>query len=74
MNHLYKKLIHQRLSQIKDAHIKIKDGKVTKQYGKFDKLSAKIEVLDSAFYKNIIFGGTIGQVNPLLGVNGEVQT
>ena len=60
MNHLYKKLIHQKLSQIKDAHIKIKDGKVTKQYGKFDKLSAKIEVLDSAFYKNIIFGGTIG--------------
>ena len=60
MNHLYKKLIHQRLSQIKDAHIKIKDGKVTKQYGKSDKLSAKIEVLDSAFYRNIIFGGTIG--------------
>ena len=55
MNHLYKKLIHQKLSQIKDAHIKIKDGKVTKKYGKFDKLSAKIEVLDSAFYKNIIF-------------------
>ena len=27
MNHLYKKIIHQRLSQIKDAQITIKDGK-----------------------------------------------
>ena len=60
MNHLYKKLVQQRLSQIKDAQISIKDGKSTKQYGKSDKLSAKIEVLDCAFYKNIIFGGTIG--------------
>ena len=60
MNHLYKKLVLKRLSQIKDAQISIKDGKSTKQYGKSDKLSAKIEVLDSAFYGNIIFGGTIG--------------
>ena len=60
MNHLYKKLVLQRLGQIKDAQISIKDGKSTKQYGKSDKLSAKIEVLDCAFYKNIIFGGTIG--------------
>ena len=60
MNHLYKKLVLQRLGQIKDAQISIKDGKSTKQYGKSDKLSAKIEVLDRAFYKNIIFGGTIG--------------
>ena len=60
MNHLYNKLVQQKLSQIKDAQISIKDGKSTKQYGKSDKLSAKIEVLDNAFYKNIIFGGTIG--------------
>ena len=60
MNYLYKKLIHQRLSQIKDAQIIIKDGKSTKRYGKPGKLSATIDVLDTAFYKSIIFGGTIG--------------
>ena len=60
MNYLYKKLIHQRLSQIKDAQIIIKDGKSTKRYGKPGKLSATIDVLDTAFYKSIIFEGTIG--------------
>ena len=60
MNHLYKKIIHQRLSQIKDAHIIIKDGKSINKYGKPVNLSAKINILDTAFYKNIILGGTIG--------------
>ena len=60
MNHLYKKIIHQRLSQIKDAHIIIKDGKSINKYGKPGNLSAKINILDTAFYKNIILGGTIG--------------
>ena len=60
MNHLYKKLIHQRLCQIEDAQIIIKDGNSTKRYGKPGKLSAKINILDTAFYKNIILGGTIG--------------
>ena len=60
MNHLYKKIIHQRLSQIKDAHIIIKDGKSIKKYGKPGNLSAKINILDTVFYKNIILGGTIG--------------
>ena len=60
MNHLYKKIIHQRLSQIKDAHIIIKDGKSINKYGKPGNLSAKINILDSVFYKNIILGGTIG--------------
>ena len=60
MNHLYKKIIHQRLSQIKDAHIIISDGKSINKYGKPGNLSAKINILDTAFYKNIILGGTIG--------------
>lgn len=60
MNHLYKKIIHQRLSQIKDAHIIIKDGKSINKYGKPGNLLAKINILDTAFYKNIILGGTIG--------------
>ena len=60
MNHLYKKIIHQRLSQIKDAHIIIKDGKSINKFGKPGNLSAKINILDTAFYKNIILGGTIG--------------
>tara|TARA_B110000444_G_scaffold88835_1_gene83977 strand:- start:2 stop:1195 length:1194 start_codon:yes stop_codon:yes gene_type:complete len=60
MNHLYKKIIHQRLSQIKDAHIIIRDGKSINKYGKPGNLSAKINILDSVFYKNIILGGTIG--------------
>jgi cyclopropane-fatty-acyl-phospholipid synthase len=60
MNHLYKKIIHQRLSQIKDAHIIIKDGKSINKYGKPGNLSAKINILDTVFYKNIILGGTIG--------------
>ena len=60
MNHLYKKIIHQRLSQIKDAHIIISDGKSINKYGKPGNLSAKINILDSVFYKNIILGGTIG--------------
>ena len=60
MNHLYKKIIHQRLSQIKDAHIIIKDGKSINKYGKPGNLSAKINILDTAFYKNIVLGGTIG--------------
>ena len=60
MNHLYKKIIHQRLSQIKDAHIIIKDGKSIIKYGKLGNLSAKINILDTVFYKNIILGGTIG--------------
>ena len=60
MNHLYKKIIHQRLSQIKDAHIIINDGKSINKYGKPGNLSAKINILDTAFYKNIIHGGTIG--------------
>ncbi|MDC0931484.1 cyclopropane-fatty-acyl-phospholipid synthase [Methylophilaceae bacterium] len=60
MNHLYKKIIHQRLSQIKDAHIIIKDGKSINKYGKPGNLSAKINILDTIFYKNIILGGTIG--------------
>ena len=60
MNHLYKKIIHQRLSQIKDAHIIINDGKSINKYGKPGNLSAKINILDTAFYKNIILGGTIG--------------
>ena len=60
MNHLYKKIILQRLSQIKDAHIIIKDGKSINKYGKPGNLSAKINILDTAFYKNIILGGTIG--------------
>ena len=60
MNHLYKKIIHQRLSQIKDAHIIINDGKSINKYGKPGNLSAKINILDSVFYKNIILGGTIG--------------
>ncbi len=60
MNHLYKKLIHQRLSQIEDAQMIIRDGKSTNRYGKAGKLSATIDVLDAVFYKSIIFGGTIG--------------
>ena len=60
MNHLYKKIIHQRLSQIKDAHIIIKDGKSINKFGKPGNLSAKINILDAVFYKNIILGGTIG--------------
>jgi cyclopropane-fatty-acyl-phospholipid synthase len=60
MNHLYKKIIHQRLSQIKDAHIIIKDGKSISKFGKPGNLSAKINILDTVFYKNIILGGTIG--------------
>ena len=60
MNHLYKKIIHQRLSQIKDAHIIINDGKSINKYGKPGNLSAKINILDTVFYKNIILGGTIG--------------
>jgi len=60
MNHLYKKIIHQRLSQIIDAQIVIKDGESTIQYGKCGNLSARIDVLEPAFYKNIIFGGSIG--------------
>ena len=60
MNHLYKKIIHQRLSQIKDAHIIINDGKSINKFGKPGNLSAKINILDTAFYKNIILGGTIG--------------
>ena len=60
MNHLYKKIIHQRLSQIKDAHIIIKDGKSINKFGKPGNLSAKINILDAIFYKNIILGGTIG--------------
>lgn len=60
MNHLYKKIILQRLSQIKDAHIIISDGKSINKYGKPGNLSAKINILDSVFYKNIILGGTIG--------------
>ena len=60
MNNLYKKIIHQRLSQIKDAHIIIKDGKSINKFGKPGNLSAKINILDTAFYKNIILGGTIG--------------
>lgn len=60
MNHLYKKIIHQRLSQIKDAHIIISDGKSINKYGKPGNLSAKINILDTVFYKNIILGGTIG--------------
>jgi len=60
MNHLYKKIIHQRLSQIKDAHIIIKDGKSINKYGKLGNLSAKINILDTVFYKSIILGGTIG--------------
>ena len=60
MNHLYKKIIHQRLSQIKDAHIIIKDGKSINKFGKPGNLSAKINILDAIFYKTIILGGTIG--------------
>tara|TARA_B100001142_G_scaffold277391_1_gene286940 strand:- start:413 stop:1606 length:1194 start_codon:yes stop_codon:yes gene_type:complete len=60
MNRLYKKITHQRLSQIKDGHIIIKDGESISKYGKQGNLSAKINVLDSVFYKNIILGGTIG--------------
>ena len=60
MNHLYKKIIHQRLSQIKDAHIIIKDGKSINKFGKPGNLSAKINILEAVFYKNIILGGTIG--------------
>ena len=60
MNHLYKKIIHQRLSQVKDAHIIIKDGKSINKFGKPGNLSAKINILDTVFYKNIILGGTIG--------------
>ena len=60
MNHLYKKIIHQRLSQIKDAHIIINDGKSINKFGKPGNLSAKINILDIVFYKNIILGGTIG--------------
>ena len=60
MNHLYKKIIHQRLSQIKDAHIIINDGISINKYGKPGNLSAKINILDTVFYKNIILGGTIG--------------
>tara|TARA_B110000261_G_scaffold36263_1_gene42064 strand:- start:3601 stop:4794 length:1194 start_codon:yes stop_codon:yes gene_type:complete len=60
MNHLYKKIIHQRLSQIKDAHIIINDGKSINKFGKPGNLSAKINILDTVFYKNIILGGTIG--------------
>ena len=60
MNHLYKKIIHQRLSQIKDAHIIIKDGKSINKFGKPGNLSAKINILDTVFYKTIILGGTIG--------------
>ena len=60
MNHLYKKIIHQRLSQIKDAHIIIKDGESINKFGKPGNLSAKINILDTVFYKNIILGGTIG--------------
>ena len=60
MNHLYKKIIHQRLSQIKDAHIIIKDGKSINKFGKPGNLSAKVNILDIVFYKNIILGGTIG--------------
>ncbi|MDA7842950.1 cyclopropane-fatty-acyl-phospholipid synthase family protein [Methylophilaceae bacterium] len=60
MNHLYKKIIHQRLSQIKDAHIIINDGRSINKYGKPGNLSAKINILDTVFYRNIILGGTIG--------------
>ena len=60
MNHLYKKIIHQRLSQIKDSHIIIKDGKSINKFGKPGNLSAKINILDTVFYKTIILGGTIG--------------
>ena len=60
MNRLYKKITHQRLSQIKDGHIIITDGESISKYGKQGNLSAKINVLDSVFYKNIILGGTIG--------------
>jgi cyclopropane-fatty-acyl-phospholipid synthase len=60
MNRLYKKITQQRLSQIKDGHIIIKDGESISKYGKQGNLSAKINVLDSVFYKNIILGGTIG--------------
>ena len=47
MNRLYKKITHQRLSQIKDGHIIIKDGEYISKYGKQGNLSAKINVLDS---------------------------
>jgi len=60
MNQFYKKVIHQKLSQIDDAHVIIEDGESIKRYGNPKLLTAKIIVLNPNFYKSIFFGGSIG--------------
>ena len=60
MNHLYKKLVHKQLSQINNASIIIEDGDGIKRFGNSKSLIAKIKVISPSFYKNIIFGGSIG--------------
>ena len=60
MNHLYKKLVHKQLSQINNASILIEDGDEIKRFGNSKSLIAKIKVISPSFYKNIIFGGSIG--------------
>jgi len=60
MNHLYKKLVHKQLSQINNASIVIEDGYEIKRFGNSKSLTAKIKVISPSFYKNIVFGGSIG--------------
>lgn len=60
MNHLYKKLVHKQLSQINNASIVIEDGDEIKRFGNSKSLTAKIKVISPSFYKNIVFGGSIG--------------
>jgi len=60
MNHLYKKLVHKQLSQINNASIVIEDGDEMKRFGNSKSLTARIKVISPSFYKNIVFGGSIG--------------
>lgn len=60
MNDLFKKLVYKQLSQINNASILIEDGDEIKRFGNSKSLIAKIKVISPSFYKNIIFGGSIG--------------
>jgi len=60
MNHLYKKLVHKQLSLINNASIVIEDGDEMKRFGNSKSLTARIKVISPSFYKNIVFGGSIG--------------
>ena len=60
MNDLFKKLVYKQLSQINNASIFIEDGDEIKKFGNSKSLTAKIKVISPSFYKNIIFGGSIG--------------